>query len=170
MGKLGTILFCAAMAHGAEWGQTANGLRMSLAVDSQVSYFTLTFENIEERREMFLWLGTAGLAEADRVKMFLLMPDGTRAPLLFTGGNGVAPGRLIPMIAPLLGGSTYSLRIPINRLYRTNHTPIDGVLLRQGAFQAEIAQPPDVDMRFVDCFGLRIFWHGNAASNALRIR
>lgn len=68
-----------------------NGLRMSLTVDSPATHLTLTFENTEERREMFLWLGTAGVAEAERIKLFLTTSDGNWQALLYTGGNGVAP-------------------------------------------------------------------------------
>jgi len=167
--KLYTLFFCTTLAGAAGWGTTVNGLRMSLTVDSPATHLTLTFENTQERREMFLWLGTAGVAEAERIKVFLTTPDGNRQPLLYTGGNGVAPGRLIPMIVPLLGGSTYSIRTPLNRWYHTNHKPLDPALLRQSTLQFEISQPQDIDLHFVDCFGLRIFWHGTAHSNALRI-
>lgn len=167
--KLYILLFCATLANAADWGTTVNGLRLSLTVGSPATHLTLTFENAEERREMFLWLGTAGVAEAERIKLFLKTPDGNRQALLYTGGNGVAPGRLIPMVVPLLGGSTYSIRTPLNRWYHTNHKPLDPALLRQSTLQFEISQPQDIDLRFVDCFGLRIFWHGTASSNALRI-
>lgn len=167
--KIHALLFCAALASAADWGTAVNGLRMSLSVDSPATHLTLTFENVEERREMFLWLGTAGVAEAEQIKLFLITPDGNRSPLLYTGGNGVAPGRLIPMIVPLLGGSTYSIRTPLNRWYHTNHKPLDPVSLRQSTLQFEISHSQDLDFRFVDCFGLRIFWNGAARSNPLRI-
>lgn len=160
------ILALLTSLNAADWGTTINGLRLSLSADSPAQNLTLTFENTEERREMFLHLGTAGVNEADQVHLYLTAPDGKRTKLLYTGGNGVAPGRLVPMIVPLLPGSTYSIRTPLNRWYLPNHTKPD---LRQSALHAEIQHAQNLDFRFVDCFGLRIFWYGQARSNSLRI-
>jgi hypothetical protein len=163
------LFFLAMVANAAEWGTPVNGLRLSLAADSAGQKLTLTFENTQDRHEMFLWLGTVGVGEAGRVKVALTAPDGKRQYLLYTGGNGVAPGRLIPMIVPLLPGSTYSIRTSLSRWYHGDHKPLDPALLRQSALQAEISIPVEADFQFVDCFGLRIFWSGTARSNALRI-
>ncbi len=164
------LFFLAMVANAAEWGTPVNGLRLSLAVDSAGQNLTLTFENMQERHEMFLWLGTVGVGSADRVKLTLTTPDGKREYLLYTGGNGVAPGRLIPMIVPLLPGSTYSIRTSLRRWYHRDQKPIDPALLRQSTVQAEISIPVEADFQFVDCFGLRIFWSGAARSNALRMQ
>ncbi len=167
--RLLLLLLVAAVAQAADWGATINGLRLSLSTDATGQNITFTFENTEDRREMFLWLGTVGVGEAEKLHLNMISAAGKRERLMYTGGNGVAPGRLIPMIVPLLPGSTYSIKTSLSRWYRPNHVPLDRAVLRESTLEAEFAMPQDVDFRFVDCFGLRIFWHGNVRSNSLRI-
>ena len=96
----------------ADWGPPDNGLRVSLAVEANAIVFT--FENVRENREMFLPLGRAlGIGRAEFIHLYLFRPDGTRRQLQYTGGSGVAPGRLLPFIVPMMAGSIYSVRTPL---------------------------------------------------------
>lgn len=152
----------------AEWGTTVNSLRLSLELSTANNgerHLTVTMENTEDRREMFVVLGLVGVLEAEMLQMHMVGADGKREKLIYRGGNGVAPGRLIPMIVPMLPGSTYSIRTPLKWWLRPDMTG-----LPPGAtVEAEISVSPDADLRYVDCFGLRIFWSGTVRSAPLRI-
>ena len=98
----------------ADWGPPVNGLRVSLAVEADT--VVVTFENVREDREMFLPLGRAvAVGRAESIHLYLILPDGTRRQLQYTGGSGVAPGRLLPFIVPIMPGSIYSGSIPPGR-------------------------------------------------------
>lgn len=89
-----------------------NGLRVSLAVTDE--NVVVTFKNVQENRELFLLLGdTVGVGRANLVQLHLIRSDGDRQWLRYTGGSGVAPGRITPYIVPMMAGSTYSVRTPL---------------------------------------------------------
>ena len=65
--RLLLLLLVAAVAQAADWGATINGLRLSLSTDATGQNITFTSELTEDRREMFLWLGTVGVGAAEKL-------------------------------------------------------------------------------------------------------
>ncbi len=159
------ILVIPLLASAQDWGSPANGLRVALAVEKK--NVVVTFH---AGREMYLPLGrTVGIGRADFVQIQLILADGTRRQLQYTGGSGLAPGRLLPYIIPMMRGSTYSVQTPLH--YWRNGADlrqIDADLARGAALQATIEAPRSLQWQYVDCYGLQMFWSGRAASRLFR--
>ena len=156
------------IATAAEWGPSVSGLRVSLAVEADTVVFT--FENVRENREMFLPLGQiVGVGRAEFIHLYLILPDGTRLQLQYSGGFGVSPGRLLPFIVPMMAGSIYSVRTPLrNWRLGSNLDPIDPELSRGASLQADILAGDSLQQEYVNCYGLQMFWSGQAVSNVVR--
>jgi hypothetical protein len=153
------------LASAQDWGPPVNGLRIALAVDNE--HVVVTLNNVREDREMFLPLGrTVGIGRAEFLHLELISPDGSRRHLEYTGGSGLAPGRLLPYIVPMMHGSTYSLKTPL-RYWRVGAglRRIDADLARGASLQASLAAAESLQWQYVDCYGLRMFWSGRAVSN-----
>ncbi len=164
------VLYLAIATHvtmAAEWGSPVHGLRVSLGVEAGT--VVVAFENVQENREMFLPLGVVGFGHAEFVHLYLILPDGTRRQLRYVGGSGVAPGRLLPFIVPMMAGSVYSMKTPL-RSWRlgSNFDPVEEELSRGASLQAEIVAGESLQRDYVNCYGLNIFWSGSAVSNIVR--
>ena len=165
--RLAILFAFVSLCSAAEWGQPVNGLRLSLAKEGET--LILTFENVQDR-EMYLPLGGAvGVGEADRVTLSLRLPEGASRPLQYTGGSGVAPGRILPFIVPMLPGSIYTVRTQL-RNWRVGPelNRIEADLAKGASLQAGLTAAPDLGMRYVECYGLQIFWSGSVVSNLVR--
>jgi hypothetical protein len=143
-------------------------LRIALAVEN--NEVVVTMKNVRPGREMYLPLGMVGVGRADAVHLDLILPGGgARQRLQYTGGNGVAPGRLLPFIVPMMPGSVYSVRTPL--LYwraGAQLRRIEADLARGAALQATVTADRAVEWRYVDCYGLQMFWSGHAVSPVFR--
>jgi hypothetical protein len=118
---------------------------------------------------MFLPLGRAvGAGRAEFTHVYLTLPDSTRHQLHYTGGSGVAPGRLLPFIVPMMAGSLYSIRTPL-RYWRlgANLDPVKPKLSPGAFLQADIVAGDSRQWEYVNCYGLQIFWSGRAVSNVV---
>lgn len=90
-----TFIVVGLLAADEDWGTEENGLRVALSVENEE--VVVTMKNVCPGREMYLPLGRiVGVGRAEAVHLDLILPDGTRRRLEYTGGNGVAPGRLLP--------------------------------------------------------------------------
>ncbi len=164
------VLYLAIATHvtmAAEWGSPVHGLRVSVGVEAGT--VVVAFGNVQENREMFLPLGVVGFGHAEFVHLYLILPDGTRRRLRYVGGSGVAPGRLLPFIVPMMAGSVYSMKTPL-RSWRlgSNFDPVEEELSRGASLQAEIVAGESLQRDYVNCYGLNIFWSGSAVSNIVR--
>ena len=113
------------------------------------------------------WSGWFGRAEF--VHLYLILPDGTRRQLQYVGGIGVAPGRLLPFIVPMMAGSVYSIKTPLrNWRLGSNLDPVEAELSRRASLQAEIVAGESLQRDYANCYDLQIFWSGSAHSNIVR--
>ncbi len=119
---------------------------------------------------MLLPLGaTLGFGNADFVYLHLIAADGTRRRLLYTGGSGIAPGRLVPYIVPMMPGSTYSLSTPLRNWHvESEFKRIQKMLPPGQVIQASISAAENLDRQYIHCYGLQMFWKGQAFSNVVR--
>jgi hypothetical protein len=121
-----------------------NGLRISLAVEA--NEVVVFFQNMTRSREIILPLGQilGGSGSPDLVQLHLVLPDGTRGRLRYTGGPGVVTGQILPYVVPMMAGSLYSIRTPLQywRLglggARKRSEVIEEDLARGAALQAGI--------------------------------
>jgi hypothetical protein len=139
-------------------------VRLALAVEDE--NVIVTFQNILVDCDMYLPLGRAvGLGRAEFVEMQLVLGDGTRKQVQYIGGSGVAPGRILPYIVPMMPGSIYSVKTQL-RFWRigADSREIVADLNRGAGLQAIIEVPSSIQEQYVLCYGLQIFWSGRAAS------
>jgi hypothetical protein len=162
------LILAIRVAIAADWGPPVNGLRVSLAVEADT--IVVTFENVGENREMFLPLGRAvAVGRAEFTHLNLILPNGTSRQLQYIGGSGVVPGRLLPFIVPMMVGSIYSVRTPLQHWrLGANLDPIEPELSQGASLQAEILAGDSLQWEYVNCYGLQIFWSGRAVSNVVR--
>ena len=120
---------------------------------------------------MFLPLGqTVGIGRADFVHLDLIASDGSRRAVQFTGGSGIAPGRLLPYIVPMMPGSVYTVRTPLLWWRQGGDLRRIEADLKNGAgLQARIVVPGNFEWQHVNCYGLRMFWSGRAVSSVFRV-
>jgi hypothetical protein len=163
------LILAQLLASAEDWGAPMNGLRVSLSVDDK--NVVVTFKNVHENREIFLPLGeTVGVGRANLINLHQILADADRRQLQYIGGSGVATGRILPYIVPMMAGSTYSVQTPLASWRVGNPMRrIDEELSRGATLQASIAVAESAQWRYVDCYGLRMFWSGRALSNVFRV-
>ena len=158
------------MAIAMDWGPAVNGLRMSLAIEEKT--VVMTFENMREDREMYLPLGRiVGIRHPEFAHLGLTLKDGTHRQLQHVGGEGVAPGRLLPYIVPMMPGSVYTVRTLLQDWrVGSNLDRIEKDLSRGATLQASVVASESLHWEYVNCYGLQIFWSGRAVSNIIHSR
>jgi hypothetical protein len=132
---------CAA-ADAAEWGQTVDGLRMSVAVvsdsrsDPQVRV-TVNYVGDKPLLLPFAFISDTRIASY-RLRLFLLASDGQHSfdlvPIFLLAG------RLDPLVIPMVPQASYVLELPITA-WRTGRVDVEhlGALIkRQGQLWAEL--------------------------------
>jgi hypothetical protein len=120
---------------------------------------------------MYLPLGRAvGIGRAEFLQIQLILEDGTRQQAQYTGGSGIAPGRILPYIVPMMTDSIYSVQTRLrNWRVGADFRPIETDLARGAALQATLDVPGSLEWQYVACYGLQMFWSGRAASGVFHL-
>ena len=133
------------LAQTGEWGQPADGLRMSLAIPrnpdgSRGGDLQIALRNIGQR-DVLVNLGKIIGARAypDRILIVPVTLEGHRIlRVIHVGGPGAIGGRLDPLVIPLLAGGMYTLRIPAKDYYLLDEREsLETFLPRLSALSAE---------------------------------
>jgi hypothetical protein len=166
-----SVLIVAMYAYSADWGAPVDGLRASLNIETSNKgerLVLVTFQNVQKGPQIFLRLGIVGVREADLTHLNLIESDGKRQPLMFVCGAGLAPGRILGMIVPLLPGSTYSIPNPLRCWVKRNYTPLKPELLHGASLQAELKVDATEYGRYHPCYPKQRMWAGQLFSNTVQ--
>lgn len=149
-------------AQGTEWGSAVNGIRGSLALTPDRSAIELTFENVGPR-DLYLLLGDIGQGYPNAVRFTIGAPGEEERNLTFRpASHGPAPSVPSPLVVPLLPGSRYTFRAPLSAFGLQGSR-------RASSLRAYLRIERDAGMRYIQQYGLQIFWAGALATNTVRI-
>jgi hypothetical protein len=108
--------------------------------------------------DLYLLLGQMGAGQLNHVRLTFTPTGGQERNLTAQSAGGPALGRQEPAIVPLLSQSNYVVRVPAQRY---------AIPRQAGRLKAYLSVGPNEAMRNLNCYGLRIFWSGHIASNAV---
>ena len=162
------------LAYSAEWGLTSNELRSSITVvrgsDGEAE-LEWTVQNVSPK-DFYLTIGKCmGTGTADQVRLIVRFPDGVERTAMYTNVV-LAPGRITPVIVPLLSNSAYTWKTKLrNWIY---HAPdvrrVDQLLSTPSSLRMElrIGKAGRAYYRG-NCYPLDIFWTGILISNVMQL-
>jgi hypothetical protein len=168
------FVFSALSLRAAEWGPTSNGLRMSASIvrnEFENNELEVMIENTTSE-ETLVVLGRADVP-FDAVHVIVGPPNSPETPAFYIGGRGIAPGRFMPMVVPLLAKSRYKFRTLLGAwgFFAPSIQRVEELLTKPASLRVELRNPirERIDnAALADCYASRRFWNGTLNSQKLR--
>jgi hypothetical protein len=173
---LGLVL-SSMQAYGRVWGPTENGLRMSTTIvrdDSGFDKLEVTIANTTSK-EILIVLGRLQVRFAENIHVIVKPPNSPEVAAFYLNqyGGGVARGRELPMVMPMLPKSEYSVRTLLDG-WGYNGPSIRRVadlLIQKSSLRVEFRNTDDERTKngigTAVCYGSRPFWNGTLISNVI---
>jgi hypothetical protein len=172
------LLASSAQAFGSVWGRVENGLRMSAAIAQNElgnNELEVTIENTTSQ-EILIVLGYMEYGFAETVHVVVKPQSGTEIAAFYLGsGGGLAHGRDLPMVLPLLPKSSYTCRTLLGGwgYRRTALHRVEELLTQESSLQVEFRNSAQQRVHYgilaAECYGSRPFWSGTLISNTLKL-